>query len=283
MNDLHLRPGEFQAALDFTAAETGFSARLIEKDYWCSLMLRELFAEGDLPLVFKGGTLLSKAYVGFDRLSEDLDFSVPTGPDSARSARSRIAKQIKRKIDSVAKTLGMEWEEEWKGHNNSTQHIGRLSYPTASGSREAIIVEVGQREPLLASSLHVDLRTLLLNPLFSESVLSPIAVTALSRDEAYAEKARAALTRKEPAIRDLYDLLQGKRAGLIPLDNRGWIEMVRQKCADLDLANACSAERLERFRVGIETDLLPVLRSGAASFDLPEAWEVVEAILAKVR
>lgn len=37
-----MRPGEMRAALEFTAAETGFSQRIIEKDYWCSLVLREL-------------------------------------------------------------------------------------------------------------------------------------------------------------------------------------------------------------------------------------------------
>ena len=50
---LHTRPGEMRAALEFTAAETGFSQRIIEKDYWCSLVLREL-VEDSAGLVFKG-------------------------------------------------------------------------------------------------------------------------------------------------------------------------------------------------------------------------------------
>jgi hypothetical protein len=66
---IHQRPNEFRAALDFTSAETGFSARLIEKDYWCSLVLGALFASSITALVFKGGTLLSKTYANFDRLS----------------------------------------------------------------------------------------------------------------------------------------------------------------------------------------------------------------------
>ena len=57
------KPAELQAAVEFTAAETGFAPALIEKDYWCSVVLWRLFAAGDCPLVFKGGTLLGKAYV----------------------------------------------------------------------------------------------------------------------------------------------------------------------------------------------------------------------------
>ena len=105
--DLHRRTQEFRAALDFTADATGFSARLIEKDYWCSLILRELFADESTPLVFKGGTLLSKAFAGFDRLSEDLDFTISTGSEVKRSVRSKRAEQVKAELDAVAQKLGL--------------------------------------------------------------------------------------------------------------------------------------------------------------------------------
>ena len=66
----------FGEVLKYTEAKTGFTATLIEKDCYCSLILRCLF-QGDSPLVFKGGTCLSKVHVGFYRLSEDLDFVIP--------------------------------------------------------------------------------------------------------------------------------------------------------------------------------------------------------------
>lgn len=282
-NELHLRPQEFRAALDYTAAETGFSARLIEKDYWCSLILRGLFLDLDTPLVFKGGTLLSKAFAGFDRLSEDLDFAISTSTEVGRAARSRNAAKIEARLKAVASNLGLQWAEPWTGHNGSTQHGGRLSYPAARGSRENILIEVSQRETLMTEAVKVPLNTLLLNPLFAEPVLPPVTAIALSRKEAYAEKTRAALTRDEPAIRDLYDLLQGRRAGFVPLEDAAWMSMVRQKCTGLDLSSACSPSRHERFRIGVETDLLPVLRSGAAAqFKIAEAWKIVETIQAKL-
>ena len=64
----------FAEAINFTSAATGFAARLIEKDYFASMLLRHL-CSGSTDLVFKGGTCLSKVYWGLSRLSEDLDFS----------------------------------------------------------------------------------------------------------------------------------------------------------------------------------------------------------------
>jgi len=280
---IHERPQEFKAALEFTAAETGFSARLIEKDYWCSLLLRELFTSANLPLVFKGGTLLSKAFAGFDRLSEDLDFTISTNDTVKRSTRSRNAKLVESDLARVGRVLGLDWTEKWIGHNNSTQHRGRLGYPSISGDNDSILVEVSQREEVICGAEYTPLRTLLLDPLFSEAVLPPFTVRALSRKEAYAEKVRAALTREVPAIRDLYDLWQGMRAGLIPHGDPSWLALTNRKCDRHDLSEACSELRLEKFRRGLSADLRPVLRSGAMDeFPFPEAWAQLRGIHGKL-
>ncbi len=49
----------FQEAVNLTAARTGYSEQLIEKDYLCTVLLSYL-AETN-GLVFKGGTCLAKA------------------------------------------------------------------------------------------------------------------------------------------------------------------------------------------------------------------------------
>jgi predicted nucleotidyltransferase component of viral defense system len=281
--DLHLKPQEFQAALYYTAAETGFSPRLIEKDYWCSLILRELFIDKTTELVFKGGTLLSKAFTGFDRLSEDLDFTISTHSETRRTKRSFRAELIESKLSDIAIRLDLKWSEIWCGHNNSSQYRGRLSYPAIIGLRENILIEVSQREPLLEQPIATPLNTLILNPLFREPAIKSVLAMTLSIREAYAEKARAALTREDPAIRDLYDLLQGYRNNFILIDDTHWIDMVYQKCSGLDLTKACSKFRYYKFILEIETNLLPVLRNGAASqFDINQAWRIVKDIYIKL-
>lgn len=56
---LHEDADLFREAVNFTAAETAFPARLIEKDYFSTVLLEYLAAECG-ALVFKGGTCLEK-------------------------------------------------------------------------------------------------------------------------------------------------------------------------------------------------------------------------------
>jgi predicted nucleotidyltransferase component of viral defense system len=81
-------PDLLRQAIEYTARQTGFSLRLIEKDYFCSEVL-EYLAARDTELTFKGGTCLAKVHSGFYRLSEDLDFSISTPPSASRKERSR--------------------------------------------------------------------------------------------------------------------------------------------------------------------------------------------------
>ena len=48
----------FRDAVQFTAAESGFVPRLIEKDYFCTVLLDYLSMAAGAELVFKGGTCL---------------------------------------------------------------------------------------------------------------------------------------------------------------------------------------------------------------------------------
>jgi predicted nucleotidyltransferase component of viral defense system len=82
MIKFHEDPVLFLDAVNLTVAETAFTARLIEKDYFCSVLLEHLAAVSGGHLVFKGGTCLAKVHTAFYRLSEDLDFVIPTPVDA---------------------------------------------------------------------------------------------------------------------------------------------------------------------------------------------------------
>ncbi|MBI4270261.1 MAG: hypothetical protein HY615_07995 [Candidatus Rokubacteria bacterium] len=59
---LHEDLAFFREAVNFTAAQTRFASRLIEKDYFCSVILQHLGAAPEL--IFKGGTCLAKGRSG---------------------------------------------------------------------------------------------------------------------------------------------------------------------------------------------------------------------------
>lgn len=65
---LHQDEALFREALSFSERETSFAARLIEKDYFCTVLLEYLSSQTETEGVFKGGTCLAKVHAGFYRL-----------------------------------------------------------------------------------------------------------------------------------------------------------------------------------------------------------------------
>lgn len=75
---LALSSRDREQAFEQAGVARGLSAGSIEKDFWVTLVLRELFAISDVAehLTFKGGTSLSKAWHLIDRFSEDVDLTL---------------------------------------------------------------------------------------------------------------------------------------------------------------------------------------------------------------
>jgi predicted nucleotidyltransferase component of viral defense system len=182
--DLHKRPSEMRAAIEFTAAETGFALHLIEKDYWCSMLLKELFEMSDMPLVFKGGTLLSKAFAVFERLSEDLDLTIPTPSDVSRGQRRMRAAKVRDRLENLVDRYDLRWEDDWRGHNQSRHYTARVKYPSIYRGTHTILIEVSQREEPSLELISTKLETLLLDPMHGETVVEPFDSIALKSNEA---------------------------------------------------------------------------------------------------
>lgn len=274
----HGDPPLFARALRFTATETGFPARLVEKDYFSSLVL-EYLTEADDSLVFKGGKCLTKVYAGFYRLSEDLDFVIPMPVEATRQERSRRAAGLKKAVAALPREFpGILITEPLKGANNSLQYIGSTAYQSMLGDqRETIKIEVGLREPLLMPSELGAARCVLLNPISREPMIIPISARCISMKEAFAEKFRAALSRREVAIRDFFDIDYATRTlGLEP-DDAEFVGLVQGKLAvpgndPVDV----SAERLVSLRRQLDPQLRPVLLGrDFQAFDLERAFAIV--------
>jgi predicted nucleotidyltransferase component of viral defense system len=273
----------FRDALTSSEAESGFSARLIEKDYYCSLLLHYLSGLFEQGPVFKGGTCLSKVHAEFFRLSEDLDFSVPLRPVATRSERRQAASPIKEHFAGISARLA--WFEEaapFAAHNELRQYNGQFAYRSAvTGEREFIRVEVSLREEHLMPPELLPARTLLRDPHTGQPALAPVSVRVLHVQEAYAEKVRAALTRREPAIRDFFDLDHAVRRILFDHRDRTMLDLVAAKLSvagnrPVDLSEA----KVAKLRDQVETHLRPVLRTmDYEAFDLLRAVLMLEELV----
>lgn len=286
MNWFHKEAEMFRDALALTQEQTGFAERLIEKDYFCTALLEYLAAAAGNKLVFKGGTCLAKVHADFYRLSEDLDFVIFTPTDAPRSQRSKQAAAMKEAVAALPRQIPFfRLVEPLTGANNSTQYnavIGDTSQ--AGGHEETIKIEVALREPLLLALLNGPAQTILLDPVSRKRLMKPLEVRCIAKMEAFAEKFRAALSRREVAVRDFFDLDYAvRRLGLLPEDAE-LMRLVRQKLAVPGNNPAdVSAGRLAALWQQVEPQLKPVLRAeDYAEFNLERAFQMVAAMAAKV-
>jgi predicted nucleotidyltransferase component of viral defense system len=279
----HDDPSRLIDALRLAESVHGFSARLVEKDYYCSLLLQALeglFREG---LVFKGGTSLSKVHTEFFRLSEDLDFSIPVEPTAAPRLRRDAAAPFKRCFTDLPTRLRcFRIAENLRGHDTSRQYTGRLAYHSVvTDEDEFLRLEVGLREKVLLPVVDLPARTLLSNPATSAPVIAPFHVRVLSLREAYAEKVRAALTRREPAIRDFFDVDHAVQKQLLQHLDPDFLQLLKQKLATADPVDI-SATRTQRLKAQQEAELKSVLRAADfEAFSLDRAITLLEVIAAK--
>jgi len=283
MKQLHDQDRLFRDALAFTAVETGFPDRLIEKDYFCTLALAHLSRQVE-ALAFKGGTCLAKVHAGFYRLSEDLDFGISTQTSATRSERGKLVAGVKEAVGGIrAAVPALAVRSPLTGAASSTQYLAELVYVSLlDGHEEPIKIEVGLREPFLEPIIRRSAHTMLLDPARGEEAVKPVAVHCISWLEAMAEKFRAATTRREPAIRDFYDLDHAVRAKRLDPREQLFLALVRKKLAIPGNGPAdLSRERIASLRGQVDSVLGPVLRpDDFAAFDLDRSMTLVRNIAA---
>jgi predicted nucleotidyltransferase component of viral defense system len=286
IDPLHEDPVLFREAVNFTAATTAFAARLIEKDYFCSVLLSHIYKKLGALLVFKGGTCLAKVHAGFYRLSEDLDFMIPMPVESKRSERRRKVEPLKKMMEALPGILPTFHQvEQLKGSNESTQYIGVLGYQSlVFHQMETIKIEVGLREPLILPATKQKTRTILLDPISNKPMVKLLNIACISKKEAYAEKFRAALTRREAAIRDFFDIDYAVRQLGLETHKPSLVRLIQAK---LDVPGNepidVTEKRLESLRLQKESHLRPVLRnSDYQAFDLERAFPLVREMASRL-
>ena len=279
----HEEPRRFREAITFTEADSGFISRLIEKDYYCSLILHDLAILFQQGLIFKGGTCLSKVHAEFFRLSEDLDFAISIRPDASRGERRQAVMAVRHHLNTIPSRLQcFEQIEEICGHNDSCQYAGRLAYRSAvTGEHEFIKVEISLREEAIQLPQMLPARTMLRDPHTGAAVIAPVEVQALSLVEAYAEKIRAALTRRDPAIRGFFDIDHAVKTALFDHRSQPLLDLVAAKLAiDGNHPADLSPDKIAILNGQIESQLRSVLRQrDYEAFDLQRVITILEEVI----
>lgn len=211
------------------SAETGFSQRLIEKDYYLTKILHEISKKDIKNLVFKGGTCLNKCYLGFYRLSEDLDFII--NEDLSKLSKTQIKKRldnIRGEIFQILDKLNLETNKEmgkgWK-MLTSKEDPGIIGLEIVTSynsiiddSEQTIKLDMSFRKQLLRPSRKMRVRHEFFNALGDPLLEKDVNIEAIDLSENFAEKFRALVTRESIAIRDIYDIYFALKENFLQID-----------------------------------------------------------------
>jgi len=105
----------FLNIIGFVHKASGIREDILEKDYYVTLLLKELSEkQKNLPAYFKGGTALYKAQKSIRRFSEDIDLTVCIDNCSGSQAKKRLETATKKYV-SLPRTSRRELEEDKKG------------------------------------------------------------------------------------------------------------------------------------------------------------------------
>jgi len=120
---LHLDKSLFQEAIQATAQHIGIPEVYVEKDYWVSLVLLEIFSSeiSDL-VVFKGGTCLSKCHNLIQRFSEDIDLVIIPVKGEPTNQFSKRMKMVSKIVEKILPETHIEGYTNKRGNIRKTVH-----------------------------------------------------------------------------------------------------------------------------------------------------------------
>ncbi len=255
---LHNYKAAFQGAIVATAQHFGISEIYVEKDYWVTLALKEIFTNKLTRqlAVFKGGTSLSKCFGIIERFSEDIDLVVIKEEGETDNSLKRKLKKVTGVLEPVMTAIPDHPLENKRGKIRKVVYgYEKAGVEGAFGQvRDHIVVEassLGKSHPSEIAHVHSMITTFIattnnIDPI-NEYQLEPFKVTVLSIERTFCEKIISLvrfsytenpleeLTGKVRHTYDLYQLLQQEKISSF-LQSDDFEEMLLQVGRDDDKA-----------------------------------------------
>lgn len=266
-----------------------FRPIIVEKDFYMTIILNNIDSHLSNKLIFKGGSLLNKIYFDYQRLSEDLDFTLLIKDElNSRSKRSKAIAPIREGMRSFLNYLDLTSNNpEGEGFNNSTQYIFNILFSSfISGKNENLKLEISLRQFPIDKPVYNIIRHFYKNPFTNEDLIPENKILSLSLTEAVAEKLKAAITRKDLAIRDYYDLWHITKSDF-DFYNKKFLNIFKKKLegegykGDYSHNFGLGKVEIELLNHQVKTDLIPVIRAGE-QFDLNKVFDRFNMILKDV-
>lgn len=209
------------------------SEPVIEKDFYLTLVLNEISNEIEenkgspfSNLVFKGGTLLTRAHLNYHRISEDLDFTYISNDRLKKLSSKQRNKVISsftsllaKSLDNIASKYGLDFSQNKSDKkycnvmDRKNVYLFRIYYSPVYGTENFIKIEANFNDEMIYSPIFNDIRHLFDDELVKDlEFIERIKIDIKSNIPCYdikeiaCEKIRAILTRPSIKERDVLDL-----------------------------------------------------------------------------
>ncbi len=212
--NLHSNKELLQDAILATAAYLEMREVYVEKDYWVTFALYEIFHSSIAgQAVFKGGTALSKCHKLIERFSEDIDMVVLRHTDDNDNQLKRKIRAISKVVESEIPEIEVEGLTNKRGNIRKTVHrYNRIFDGNLGQVRENIVVEatwLGNFEPFsqmpVSSYIYEMMKAKGQEELIEKYNMAPFTVQVLSKLRTFCEKIMSLVrfSRSEDPIADL--------------------------------------------------------------------------------
>ena len=194
---LHLDKKLFQDSIQATAQHIGIPEVYVEKDYWVSLVLLEIFSSDISDLVvFKGGTCLSKCHNLIQRFSEDIDLVIIPVEGEATNQFSKRMRMVSKIVDKILPEKHIEGFTNKRGNIRKTVHHYNSVFDGNLGQvGEHLVLEasfLGNSEPFTKQKIRSYIQDFMIHAgtenLLEKHNMASFHVQALSVERTLCEK-----------------------------------------------------------------------------------------------
>lgn len=213
-----------------------YNLKMLEKDFYLTALLR--YIATSLPEIsFKWWTCLNKIHFPYFRLSEDLDFGLSIEQFPTEWPRKKFARHMRDEINKIADILWRKVISSHHGQVGGNKYVSmkkysylkyELEYESVFWWAETIKIECTYTNKQYLENVVLPIHDIYTDLVYWENLFSKNSIRCFALEEMIAEKTRASLTRKLPAIRDFYDLWYMTLYKEYILEQ--YIDIIRNKC-----------------------------------------------------
>lgn len=194
---LHNNKELFHDAVLATSQMMGIPEIYIEKDYWVTFALYQIFhSELAREVVFKGGTALSKCHKLIERFSEDIDVVVLRHEGENDNQMKKKIRAVGKIVETVLPEIDIPGITNKMGNIRKTVHEYEKTFKGNFGQvREHIVFEatwLGSFEPFTIETIDCYIAEMMKergqNELIKEFELEPFKLPVLSKERTFCEK-----------------------------------------------------------------------------------------------